>query len=97
LYLPFLVSVCRTFASGTDDPFITLRYAANIVHGFGPVFNRGEGVQGFTSPLHLCVAVLVYLAPGGHDLLKLKLASLVFGLLAIREAGILLYRIDIPR
>jgi len=97
LCLPFLASVCRTFASCTDDPFITLRYAANIVHGFGPVFNRGEHVQGFTSPLHLCVAVLVYLAPGGHDLLKLKLASLVFGLLAIREAGILLYGIDIPR
>ena len=96
LYVPFVASVSRTFASSTDDPLITLRYAANVVHGLGPVFNRGQHVQGFTSPLHLCVAVLVYLFPGGHDLLKLKLASLVFGALAIREAGILLYSMAIP-
>jgi len=97
LYIPFLASVSRAFASTTDDPLITLRYAANVVHGLGPVFNRGQHVQGFTSPLHLCVAVLVYLAPGGHDLLKLKLASLLFGILAVREAGILLYSVAIPR
>ncbi len=97
LYFPFLASVCRTFASTTDDPFITLRYAANFVHGHGLVFNAGQRVQGFTSPLHLLVATVVYLVPGGHDLFKLKLASLVFGVLAIREAGILLYRLDLPR
>ncbi len=97
LYLPFLASVSRTFASSSDDPFITLRYAANLLHGYGPVFNPGQHVQGFTSPLHLVVAVLAYLVPGGDDLLKLKLASLLFGVLAIREAGILLYGIDIPR
>ncbi len=97
LYLPFLASVCRTFASSSDDPFITLRYAANLVHGYGPVFNQGQHVQGFTSPLHLVVAVVAYLIPGGDDLLKLKLASLVFGFLAIREAGRLLYGLDIPR
>ena len=93
LYLPFLASVSRTFASSSDDPFITLRYAANLVHGFGPAFNQGQHVQGFTSPLHPVVAVLAYLVPGGDDLLKLKLASLLFGLLAIREAGLLLYGI----
>jgi hypothetical protein len=97
LYLPFLASVSRTFASSSDDPFITLRYAANLVHGYGAVFNPGQHVQGFTSPLHLGVAVLAYLIPGGDDLLKLKLASLLFGVLAIREAGILLYGIEIPR
>ena len=97
LYLPFFASVSRTFASSSDDPFITLRYAANLIHGYGAVFNQGQHVQGFTSPLHLGVAVLAYLIPGGDDLLKLKLASLFFGILAIREAGILLYGLDIPR
>ena len=96
LYLPFVASVSRTFASTTDDPLITLRYAANVVHGLGAVFNRGQHVQGFTSPLHLCVGVLLYVSPGSHDLLKLKLASLIFGALAIREAGILLYGMAIP-
>jgi len=97
LYLPFLLSVSRAFASTTDDPFITLRYAANLVHGLGVVFNPGQHVQGYTSPLHLVVATLLYLVPGGHDLLKLKLTSLIFGLFAVREAGLLLYGIDIPR
>ena len=97
LYLPFLAAVTSTFSASVDDPFITLRYAANIVHGLGAVFNRGQHVQGFTSPLHLFLAVIVYLTPGGHDFFKLKLASVLFGALAIREAGRLIYGIDIPR
>ena len=97
LYAPFVTVVALTFASSPDDPFVTLRYAANLVHGYGLAFNRGQHVQGFTSPLHLLVAVVAYLTPGGHDLFKLKVASLVFGLLAVREAGRLLYGVALPR
>ncbi len=39
-----------TFA---DDAFIFFRYSHNIVNGYGPVFNIGEHVEGFTSPLWL--------------------------------------------
>ncbi|MBN2719102.1 MAG: hypothetical protein JXX14_24855 [Deltaproteobacteria bacterium] len=39
-----------TFA---DDAFIFFRYADNIALGTGPVFNQGERVEGFTSPLWL--------------------------------------------
>ena len=35
----------------SDDAYITARYADNLVHGHGPVFNVGERVQGFTHPL----------------------------------------------
>lgn len=35
----------------SDDAMISLRYAVNFVHGYGPVFNAGERVQGFTHPL----------------------------------------------
>ncbi len=87
LYLPFLAAVTVTFPTTADDPFITLRYAANLVHGYGLAFNPGQQVQGFTSPLHLLVAVVAYLLPGGHDLFKLKIASLIFGALAIREGA----------
>jgi hypothetical protein len=97
LYLPFLAALTLTFASVTDDPFITLRYAANLVHGYGLAFNQGQHVQGFTSPLHLLVAVVAYVLPGGHDLFKLKLASLLFGILSLREASLLAYGIAIPR
>jgi hypothetical protein len=96
LYLPFLAAVVLTFASTPDDVFITLRYAANFVHGHGLVFNPGERVQGFTSPLDLLVAIVMYLVPGGLALFKMKLASILFGLLAIREAGILLWRLPLP-
>lgn len=81
----FLCSSLLAFCVTTDDPFITLRYAANIVHGLGPVFNEGERVEGFTSPLHLMVSVVGILLPGGGDLLKLKLASIVFGVLLVHR------------
>lgn len=47
-----------TFA---DDAFIFFRYADNIISGNGPVFNIGERVEGYTSPLWLgilCVCQL---------------------------------------
>jgi hypothetical protein len=34
-----------------DDAYITFRYAANLAHGLGLVFNPGEHVLGTTSPL----------------------------------------------
>ncbi|MGD8452045.1 MAG: hypothetical protein PVJ57_09530 [Phycisphaerae bacterium] len=38
-------------AWGCDDAFITFRYVQNTLAGYGPVFNVGERVQGFTHPL----------------------------------------------
>ena len=35
-----------------DDAFITFRYARNIVHGVGFVYNAGERVLGTTTPLY---------------------------------------------
>jgi hypothetical protein len=96
LYVPFALAVSLTFADVSDDPFITLRYAANLLHGYGLAFNPGQHVQGFTSSLHLAIATLVYLIPGGDDLFKLKLLSLVFGVLALREASLLIYGIRLP-
>jgi len=34
-----------------DDSYIFLRYARNAAEGLGPVFNAGERVEGFSSPL----------------------------------------------
>lgn len=36
-----------------DDAYVYCRYAENILNGNGPVFNVGERVEGFTSPLWL--------------------------------------------
>ncbi|MEL6343661.1 MAG: hypothetical protein AAFV53_11060 [Myxococcota bacterium] len=32
-----------------DDAYITLRYAENLAYGWGPVFNEGERVEGYTN------------------------------------------------
>ncbi len=42
----------------SEDSFITLRYVWNTVHGYGPVFNVGEHVQGYTHPLWFVLLVL---------------------------------------
>ena len=38
-----------------DDAYVFFRYAVNIVDGLGPVFNAGEWVEGYTSPLWLAL------------------------------------------
>jgi arabinofuranosyltransferase len=44
----------------SDDAYITFRTADNVIHGFGPVWNTTERVQGFTHPLWLAVYTAVY-------------------------------------
>lgn len=38
-----------------DDSYIFLRYAENLAAGQGPVFNPGERVEGYTSPLWILI------------------------------------------
>lgn len=40
-----------------DDAFIAFRYADHVVAGLGPVWNAGERVEGFSSPLWLGLLV----------------------------------------
>jgi hypothetical protein len=42
----------------SDDGFINLRYVDQIRHGNGPVFNAGERIEAFTSPLWLAMLVV---------------------------------------
>jgi arabinofuranosyltransferase len=41
-----------------DDAFIDFRYADNVVAGLGPAWNRGEAVEGYSSPLWLGLLVV---------------------------------------
>jgi arabinofuranosyltransferase len=43
----------------SDDGFINFRYVDQIQHGNGPVFNAGERVEAFTSPLWLAVLLVL--------------------------------------
>ncbi len=40
----------------TDDAFISFRYAQNLLHGYGLVFNVGERVEGYTNFLWTLIA-----------------------------------------
>lgn len=46
-----LVHVAYYFPRVVDDLFISLRYAENLASGQGAVFNVGERVEGYSSPL----------------------------------------------
>jgi hypothetical protein len=46
-----------------DDAMISMRYAYNLAHGLGPVWNAGERVEGFTNPLWVGFMTLVHLLP----------------------------------
>lgn len=42
---------------GTDDAYISFRYARNIVGGLGAVYNPGERVEGYSNPLFILLTI----------------------------------------
>ena len=69
-----------------DDPFITYRYARNLVNGLGFVYNPGERVLSTTTPLY--VLVLAALSP---LTLNLPHLSNLFGAFCLACGGLLLW------
>lgn len=62
----FLLACLRFADYFQDDAYIYLRYAENVVLGNGVVFNPGERVEGYTSPLwlaELCILVALGVPP----------------------------------
>ena len=95
-YLVLLVGAYSVFCVTTDDPFITYRYAANLLAGHGLVFNIGDRVEGFSSPLHLLLmAVLLKIAPSVDILFKAKLLGLGLAALALWQTGRLAHAVGL--
>lgn len=65
-----------------DDAYITLRTAANLVRGYGPVFNIGERVQGYTHPLWMLILAGAY-GLTHETYLTTILISLIFTLITL--------------
>ena len=97
LLVPFLVVVVLTWNNSPDDALITARYARNLVEGHGPVDNPGQRVEGFSSPLHLLVVAAVVAVSGTQIVLPLKLASLLFGVVALAVTAVLVRASGLPR
>lgn len=81
--IPALALAWLFFPVVLDDPFITFRYAYNIVHHGALSWNPNEQpVEGFTEPLMLIVASLAIM--NGYDpLITTKLIGLISLLLLI--------------
>ncbi len=64
----------------SEDAFITLRHVDNFIKGYGPVFNVGERVEGFTHPLWFAILAIFRwsgLTPKGAAILPALMASFV--------------------
>ena len=57
----------KTYYVLFDDAMISMRYAYNLAHGNGLVWNPGERVEGITNPLWTGIMALIHLLPIGLD------------------------------
>ncbi|MEN8164572.1 MAG: hypothetical protein ABFS37_10620 [Acidobacteriota bacterium] len=69
-----LVLVCAAFVGHglfhlfvQDDAYIFFRYSENWINGWGPVWNQGERVEGYTSPAWLAILTTIRLATGSFE------------------------------
>lgn len=90
LYIPFVTLLLFSFFHhrGFDDPFITYRYARNIAHGDGFVYNLNEPVLSTTTPLYALL-----LAPLYQMSAPLPLASNAIGCIGLALGGFVIWRL----
>ena len=91
LALAWAVSMAAVAANtrpiASDDALISFEYARNLARGQGLVFNSGERVWGFTSPLH--TLLLGGLASAGMDAVRAAFAT---AFVWIGASSVMLYR-----
>ena len=67
-----------------DDAMVSMRYARNLAHGYGLVWNPGgERVEGYTNPLWVLYMALVHLLPIPQSKTSLVIQSTAAILLAL--------------
>jgi hypothetical protein len=84
--------VCMFLVTGyfLDDPFITYRYAENIVRGVGFVYNPAEHVLGTTTPLYTLMLAGLALVFGTGTI---PLLSIVISIFADMTSVVLVWKI----
>src|SRR5512137_2367998 len=73
-----------------DDAFITFRYARNLVHGAGLVYNTGERVLGTTTPVYALWMAALSLVSRSQNF---PILALITNALADGASTCLLYRL----
>ncbi len=71
---------------GYDDPFITYRYARNLIEGYGFVYNVGLRVQSTTTPLYTLLLALL-----GHIWSDLPRLSNLLSAASLEAGALFLY------
>src|SRR5512145_3515033 len=66
-----------------DDAMISMRYAYNLAHGNGLVWNPGERVEGITNPLWTGIMALIHFLPVGLNQTGLYIQILGASLLTL--------------
>ena len=75
-------------AAGSDDAYISYRYAFNLIAGHGLVFNPGERVEGYTNLLYVLLMVPLAWLAGPERLYPLSVAlNFAFAALAVIQVG----------
>jgi len=87
------VVVCTAWQC--DDAYITFRTAENLWHGLGPVWNPGERVQSFTSPLWM-FGVAILRGIGGEVYFGTLAASILLATVTAASIGFLIRRDRLP-
>ncbi len=72
-----------------EDAYIDFRVVANILSGFGPVWNAGERVQAFTSPLWVGIVSLLAYLSGSKPPIAALVVSLVCDWVVILAAVVM--------
>jgi len=73
-----------------DDAFITFRYADNLAHGLGPVFNVGEHVEGTSSLLFAAIlAIAIRLGARALGAARLLSTAAYLGLTLLAYATVM--------
>jgi hypothetical protein len=75
-----------------EDYFITFRYSQNLCDGLGAVYNPGERVHGFTSPLGMLLPALTYLATGRSAYPAALWIFRIISVAAYAGGGLLIWR-----
>lgn len=73
-----------------DDFFITFRFSKNLAEGHGLVYNLGQRVYGFTSPLGTLLPAFLYTLTGKYSYLPAIWLFRIISICAFSGAGILL-------
>ena len=83
-----------------DDAYIDFRVVDNLLHGLGPVFNAGERVEAYTSPLWVAILAAVRGLLGFNlpwTAVAIGLALTVAGLACGALGALLLWRSESAR